>query len=126
MNRRLFQFRYSFERDVAEYFLKVTIGAAGAPTLTEAKGVASITRNSAGNYTILLQDSSNLLLDVNSQSISGSSPQAAPISTVVSEAVATTTPTVILQYYAIDNATATDPANGEVLLIKIAVRNAST
>lgn len=126
MNRYLQQFRLSFERQVVEYFIKVSIGAAGAPTIVEAKGVKSIVRNSAGNYTILLSDPSNQLKDVFSQSISGSSAQAAPLMTIVSEAVATAAaPTVILQYRAIDNSTATDPASGEVLLIRISTRNAS-
>jgi hypothetical protein len=126
MNRFLQQFRYSFEKNIVEYFLKVSIGASGAPTIVEAKGVTSVTRNSAGNYTILLADPSAQLKDVCSQSISGSSAQAAPLMTIVSEAVATAAaPTVILQYRAVDNSTATDPASGEVLLIRIAVRNSS-
>lgn len=45
---------YSFERDRKMVNARVTIGAAGAPTLDAAnsKGVASIARNSAGDYTI--------------------------------------------------------------------------
>ncbi len=126
MNRYLNQFRLSFEKNIVEYFLKVSIGSTGAPTIVEAKGVTSVTRNSAGKYTILLADPSAQLKDVCSQSISGTSPQAAPLCTVVSEAVATAAaPTVVLQYYAADNSTATDPASGEVLLIRIAVRNSS-
>ncbi len=124
-NRRLFQFRYSFERDVVELFAKVAIAGSGAPTLSEGKGIASIVHNSAGNYSITLQDNYNMLLDVSGQSISGSSAQAAPMMTVVSEAVASSK-IIILQYRAIDNSTATDPASGEVLLIRIACRNAST
>lgn len=123
-----FQFRYSFERDVYEIFAKINIGASGAPTIASgnAKGITSITRNSAGKYTILLESSYNRLLDVSCQPISGTSPMAAPIHTVVSEQVATAAaPNVVLQFYAIDNTTATDPASGEVLLIRIAVRNSS-
>lgn len=127
-NKTAFQFRYSYEREVTEIYAKVNIGASGAPTIASgnAKGVLSIVRNSAGNYTLTLQQPYNRLLDCSSQSISGSSAQAAPMCTIVSEAVATAaTPTVRLQYRAIDNSTATDPASGEVLLIRIAVRNSS-
>ncbi len=127
-NKMAFQFRYSYEREITDIYLKVNIAGSGAPTIASgnAKGVTSITHNSAGNYTILLSQPYNRLLDVSSQSISGSSAQAAPMCTVVSEAVATAAaPTVILQYRAIDNSTATDPASGEVLLIKISVRNSS-
>lgn len=128
-NKMAFQFRYSYERDVTEIFMKVNIGATGAPTIStgNAKGITSITRNSAGLYTIVLQQTYNRLLDVTSQSISGSSAQAAPMCTIVSETVATAaTKNLVLQYRAIDNSTATDPANGEVLLLRIALRNAST
>lgn len=128
-NKMGFQFRYSYERDIYEIFMKVNIGASGAPTIptSSAKGVTSITRNSAGLYTIVLQQTYNRLLDVNVQSISGSSAQAAPMVTVVSETVATAaTKNIVLQFRAIDNSTATDPASGEVLLIRFALRNAST
>lgn len=122
-----FQFRYSFERDVYEIFLKVAIGSSGAPTIQLGKGVTSITHNSTGNYTIVLGKTYNKLLDVTSMSISGSSAQAAPIMNVVSETVNTAaTKNIILQYRAIDNTTAADPASGEVLMIRIALRNAST
>ncbi len=124
MNRQLFQFRYSFEREVVEYFAKVTIGATGAPTLTIGKGITSISRTSAGLYVITLQDTSAKLLEVSQSIISGASAAAAPMFNVVSEAVATTG-LITVQYRAIDNSTATDPASGEVLLLRISVRNAS-
>lgn len=125
-NKTAFQFRYSYEREVTDIFLKVNIGASGAPTIASgnAKGVVSMSRTSAGLYVITLQQPYNRLLDLSSQSISGSSAQAAPMCTIVSETVATTK-LVTLQYRAIDNSTATDPASGEVLLIKISVRNSS-
>lgn len=127
-NKTAFQFRYSYEREVTEIYMKVSIGGSGVPTIASgnAKGVSSIVRNSAGKYTITLQQPYNRLLDCSSQSISGTSAQAAPMCTIVSEAVATSAaPTVVLQYRAIDNSTATDPGSGEVLLIRIAVRNSS-
>lgn len=125
-NKTAFQFRYSYEREVTDIFLKVNIGASGAPTIPSgnAKGVASISRTSAGLYAITLQQAYNRLLAVQGQSISGSSAQAAPLLTVVSETVATTK-IVTIQYRAIDNSTATDPASGEVLMIHIVVRNSS-
>ncbi len=127
-NKTAFQFRYQYEREVTDIFLKVNIGGTGAPTIASgnAKGVTSISRTSPGLYVITLMQPYNRLLDVSSQSISGSSAQAAPLMTVVSETVATAaTKAVTLQYRAIDNSTATDPASGEVLLIRISVRNSS-
>lgn len=122
MNRLLNQFRYSFERDVVEYFAKVTIGATGAPTLSRGKGIASIVRNSAGLYTITLQDKSARLLEMSHDMLSGSSALAAPFMNIVSETVASTK-LIVLQFRALDNSTATDPANGEILYLRIAVCN---
>ncbi len=100
-NKMAFQFRYSYERDVTEIYMKVAIGGTGAPTIASgnAKGVASISRTSPGLYVITLSQTYNRLLDVSSQSISGSSAQAAPLMTIVSETVATAaTKAITLQY----------------------------
>ena len=45
---------------------------------------------------------------------------------VVSEQVNNATPSLIIQCRAIDNSTATDPADGEVMLLHIQVRSSST
>lgn len=57
-NRRFRQFQYSLENKVVNIFGKVAIGAVGAPTISAAdsKGIASIARNSAGKYTITMED----------------------------------------------------------------------
>jgi hypothetical protein len=57
-NRYLRQFTKSFdtERVIIDGYGSVN-DSIGTPTFTAAAGVQSITRNSAGNYTILLQDS---------------------------------------------------------------------
>jgi len=54
-NRYTNQFRASLEKRVSSIFMHVSFGAAGAPTLDvpNSKGVVSITRNSAGLYTIV-------------------------------------------------------------------------
>lgn len=58
MNRLYNQFYLSLERGKAVIFGKVAIGATGAPTMNavKSKGIASVARNSAGNYTITLND----------------------------------------------------------------------
>lgn len=121
---RLFQFRYSYERDLVDVMLKVSIGATGAPTIVNGKGVVSITRNSAGNYSILLKDKFNVLMGMDIISISGSSAPAAPVVGIVSETVSSTK-IVRIQMRDASNV-ATDPADGEVLMINIKLRNAST
>lgn len=123
-NRRMNQFRYSMEYNVVDLFAVVTIGGTGAPTLTIGGGITSISRTSAGLYVITLTDQYNKLLHVSNQAVTSTSAQAAPLMTVVSETVATTK-IITIQFRAIDNTTATDPASGEVLLIKISLRNSS-
>jgi hypothetical protein len=123
-NRLLNQFRYSFEPQVVEIFAVVTIGASGAPTLSRGKGISSITRNSAGQYTILLQDVYQQLLDCSVSIDSGTSAAAAPMWVVEDETVSSTK-NVILQFRAIDNSTVTDPADGEILRIRMSMRNSS-
>lgn len=126
MSSRLFQFRYSYERDLVDIQAKVTIGSSGAPTLTLAKGIVSITHNSTGNYTIVLKDNYYLLTDVKASFISGSSAPAAPIVNVVSEQVNNnSSPSLIIQCRNLSGS-ATDPASGEVMLLHIQLRSAST
>lgn len=126
MSSRLFQFRYSYERDLTDIEAKITIGATGAPTLTNAKGIVSMTRNSAGNYTILLKDAYYLLMKVDADFVSGSSAPAAPLVNVVSEQVnSNSAPSLIIQCRDVA-AAAADPASGEVMLLHIQCRSAST
>ena len=120
---RRFQFTYSYERDLVRLPLKISIGSSGAPTISNGKGLVSITRNSAGNYTLQLKDMFNVLMHVG-MSIQSSSAPAAPIMHVVSETV-NSTKTIVIQCR--DAAgVATDPASGEKLMIEVVARNAST
>lgn len=121
------QFLYQKEAMPVRLYCHVTFGASGAPTLDSAtsKGIASIVRNSAGKYTITLSDSYNKMMGMDICQLSGTSAQAAPLVTLVSQAVSNATPTVVIQYRAIDNTTATDPASGEEAFIELALGNSS-
>lgn len=125
-NRYMNQFRYSFERAVVEIFLKATFGASGAVTLDSSlsKGVASITKEAgAGQYTILLQDTYAKLLGVDRTMVEADDP-AAPIMHVTAEDVASAK-TIGLQMLGPDGTTATNPADGEIMLVRIALKNSS-
>lgn len=123
-NRQMYQFRYSLERDMVELYLKVSFAAAGAPTIINGKGIFSIVRNSAGNYTIRLSNNYNLLLDADKMAISSAAP-ASPEFRIASEQVNNV---ALPQLVAIFSAAgvATDPASGEIAMIRLALRNAST
>lgn len=120
-SRRMFQFQYSLERELSHIHMKVAIGASGAPTLSRALGVASMVRNSAGNYTITLQDKWNLLMNVEVMQVQASGAMAAPLVNVVSESVASNK-TIVIQCRDAAGAAA-DPDNGNTLLIHIILRN---
>lgn len=124
-NRYLYQFRGSFEPGIVSIMGKVSFAAAGAPTLVagQNRGIASIVRNSAGNYTITLQDSYQRLLMIEQRALNAT-PPAAPAMFVVSENVANLpAPTIVIQMNAAG--VATDPASGEIMLLEINVKNSS-
>lgn len=128
MANRLFnsQFRYGFERMPVSLFAKITFGAAGAPTLSNALGIKSVVRNSAGDYTITLQDNYNRLLMVkhvfDETSNSGTAP-ASPGMFIKSNQVSAATPTLEVVFNAAG--TATDPASTEIVLLEIILNNSS-
>jgi hypothetical protein len=63
-NRLLNQFLFSLEKKPVKLFATIAIGATGAPTVSASlsKGLASVVRNSAGKYTLTLQDAFQALL----------------------------------------------------------------
>lgn len=117
------------EIGVVTLFAKVTVGAAGAPTLTSGKGITSVTRNSAGKYTFLLDDSYNTFLygDVTVMNSTLSDPSVAGTkANLFSEAVATVAaPTVVFQFTKSTDGSALDPANGAVFFVVLHIRNSS-
>ena len=57
MNRAIWKDGGNFDRGVVEYSLVLDTGASGAVATTSGgKGIKSITRNAAGKYTIVTQD----------------------------------------------------------------------
>ena len=124
-NRRLYQFHAAYEAQTVKLWMNVAIGSSGAPTLTdnENKGIASITRNSTGNYTIDLVDSFNRLLAAQMVSLSAST-AAAPEMTVLDDSSSDSTAPSI-QIETSSGGIATDPGSGEVLLIELTMKNSS-
>lgn len=125
MANRLFQqFRNSLEKQVVELWVKASIGSTGAVTLDAAnsKGVSTMVRNSAGKYTITLQDTYQKLLETSCTQLISTGLLTAAEFAVVSEAVATAAaPTVVVQFAAAG--VATDMASGTVVRIRITLSN---
>lgn len=127
-NRYFNQFRLSLEKQVVDLFADVTFGGTGAPTLVASgsKGVASISRTSAGLYVVTLSDSYVGLLMVNHRFIKNSATiPAAPLMYVVSQAVGTVAaPTITMQFDAVAG-TAADPDSGDEVLLQFTLKNSS-
>ena len=126
-NRRLFQFRYSYERDIVEIYAKITIGALGAVASYSGKGVSAVTKlATAGQYQIALQDNFNMLLDADVMVVSSTGISAAPLVGIKTDSVSSASaPLLVIQMANVAGA-ATAPASGEILYVRICVRNAST
>lgn len=131
-NRMFTQFIGSLLKAPVFLFGRFTVGAAGAPTLdaVNSKGIRSITRNSAGNYTIVL--GSAIAVDVYPRlvgfkaTIIKATAATAPFVQMISQQVTNiTSPSFIIQFYAPDGTTATDPANGEEVRFEVNLSNST-
>lgn len=125
-NRWMQQFWLSFIKGKASLFGQVAIGATGAPTLSAANsmGITSITRNSAGNYTIVLNDTWVKFLGFHWTMVD-SGTQTVATCYVVSETVATAaTKNIVIQCQDFAGA-AVDPRNGATLRFEIVLNNSS-
>jgi hypothetical protein len=126
-NRRTYQFVGNNVAGVTRVFAKVTIGASGAPTLVTSgvngnNGyITSITRNSAGDYTLALTDAYNGLLGFKALTINSTGISASPNVGIKSNAVTTKS----LEFVCSTGGVATDPASGDILLIEIVLKNSS-
>lgn len=103
------------------------VGASGAPTLsTASKGVASITRNSAGNYTITLQDGYFAINHASFQAkaVNATTPSGIGAIEIVGNAIATQGGgTVNLVCFA--SGAAADPTSGSSIFFQLILNNSS-
>jgi len=125
-NRLFYQFRLALEKQIVDLYANFTIGAAGAPTLVVAKskGIASVTRLGAGQYSIVLQDSYYDMLMATGTILSAAAP-AAPGFRVISQAVANAASKAIVVQFSNAAGVATDPANGEAILFHVQLKQSA-
>lgn len=136
-NRYTTQFQGALEKKVVGLFARVTIGATGAPTLDTAnsKGIVSVTRSSAGKYVFVFGTKAGMLdtyfkflsLDMtyDTSGIAGVAP-AAPTSVISANSVAVSGTCSLTVSLFNSAGTATDPANGEVLLVGFTFKDSSS
>lgn len=128
MASRLFQMHYKYERDTVTIHATIAIGSSGAPTLTTGlnKGIVSCTRNSAGDYTIVLKDNANKLLGVQMSVENSTGIPAAPVMGIKTNNITSTTSPSIRIVTSNLSGVATDPASGDIVRLAIVTRLAST
>jgi hypothetical protein len=115
---RSFNRKQALEKEIKELYANISIGSSGAPTIVSALGIASITRNGAGDYSIVLSDSyvsfkffEGVLLSTSGEDINFQ---------MHSEAVSSTKE---VRFLTIAGSTKTDPSNGAKLHLRIVVKN---
>jgi hypothetical protein len=125
-NRYMNQFQYSLVPSKCVLFGQVAIGGTGAPTISAAnsKGIASIVRNSAGNYTVTLSDSWVKLLNIQAQFID-SGTQTVATTYVVSQTINSSAGKVIVIQCVDFAGAAVDPRSGATMLLEINLSNST-
>ncbi len=121
------QFYFSLVKGKCTLFAKAAIGASGAATLSAANslGITSITRGTAGKYTIVLADVWYKFLWIDGKVLLASGTPAALGMAIVSEAVATPgTRTIVVQFLDAAGAAA-DIDSGATVYFKIDLSNVS-
>lgn len=121
------QFLSSYCGQQVALYAKINIGSTGACTLVSGTGmgIASITRNATGAYTLALTNTFSQLLNVEIQIKSGTSAPAAANVNIVTDAVATAAAPLVKFQMRNNSGTATDPASGEVLYITLRMDRSS-
>ena len=127
-NRWFNQFGKTLEKEVVHLFGNAAIGATGAPTLdssNDSKGVSTLVRNSAGNYTLTLQDPYYKFLDFSVVFENGGTLAAAPVVDLQTISVGTSTGGTVRFVCRNYSGTATDPDNGSTMYFHLVVGNSS-
>lgn len=122
MANRNFHRKQALDYEVKELYMSVAIGAAGAPTIDtlNSKGVASITRSSAGLYVVTLQDSYVRLMQAQLTLIKPAA-ESLGVNLVSSDVVVAKTLTIRTE----TGGVATDPASGDTLVACFQLKNSS-
>jgi hypothetical protein len=125
--RNFTQFSYGLEKKPVRLFGKITFGSTGAPTLSTAdsKGIASVSRTSAGLFVITLSDKYQRVMSFSPMFVlaAGSFPAAA-LAQITADTVSTDKK-VTVQFSDADTPAATDPASGEVLLFELVLSDST-
>lgn len=122
-NRSFKRTIYTYEQDIVEIFVSMTVGATGA--VGTVKGPATIARTGTGAYTITLADAFHRLLGVQAVNMDATSSAIVywQVPSDTADADIRSKQVKVAAYSA--TATAADPANGSKIVFRITARNSS-
>jgi hypothetical protein len=121
MANRNFHRKQALEREVKDLYLEVSFGATGAPTIVKGLGIASIDRNSAGDYTITLSDQYHGDLKYFNGVLLKSSAEDLYFQVKAVDVVSAKT----IRILCLTGASATDPSSGSKAYFKIELKNST-
>jgi hypothetical protein len=127
MNRNYVNTHNSLERRIVALYVKAAIGSTGAVTLdaVNSKGITSMVRNSAGNYTVTLADKYvQFLVGHITKVVPSGTDSTVGGAKWVSVAVGATIPTAVIQFQDATG-TAADPISGTVVYMKLELKATS-
>lgn len=118
----------SLENDMVTIYGNFAVGSTGAVGTTSGKGVTSVTRDSAGQYTVLLQDSYDSVFWASAAIKDTANSDPSTVGVIArweADSINDSTPTVQFQFFALDDGAVADPASGAVVYFKLELRNSS-
>ncbi len=119
----------SLEVGVVKLWGSITIGTTGSVSASSGKGIASVTLNSAGNYTVALSDTYNSLLHSTWTLVTTADSDPATVGvhmrTDSEDVDHATAPKVVLQCFAGDDGAVAAPASGAVITFEFTLKNSS-
>lgn len=120
MANRTFNDNQALEKEIKFLYAKVSIGATGAPTLVQpgSLGIASVTRVSAGLYRFTLVDAYPKLMQVDPMLLSATAENL-----TFQTKLETVSTTKLVEIFTLTAGVATDPASGDVLLVRFDLKN---
>jgi len=121
MASRNWKRKQALETEVKELYATITIGGTGAPTLTTGYGIASITRTSAGLYVLTLTDYYSALKSFSVVHVNSTAEDLK--FQVKTNGISSSSKSIT--FFTLAVGTATDPTSGDVLLVKIEVKNST-
>lgn len=125
-NRYMQQFFYSFNHGITFLEGSFTVGASGAVGTVKGSGIASVTKNSTGNYTIALEDKYMKFLGANFNLVAASYSGIATVEVADTSIDTHVQDGTGIQVVCYDGTgTAANPASGAIVYFSIVLRNSS-